>query len=268
MASSRKLHMRNSRPASDYTVQALARGLAVLDAFAVADPKLGISEVARISRLPVPTVFRLLATLESAGYVERLPDGQFRPSYRVLRLGEAALRGSDLVEVSSGMLRHLAESTGLSVNLGVLSGTYVLYLVRQRGTALVSANLQAGSILPAVYSSLGKAMLADLEEADLDARLTGWDFTQSPSSKSVRSMADLKKQLELVRQKGFAIQDEEVARGLRAIAAPVRGANGRVAAAVNIASTSEAVSLDDLIRNYETVLKRVAQDLSSRLSSG
>lgn len=260
--------MRKNKPSSDYTVQALARGLAVLDAFASADPKLGISEVARISGLPVPTVFRLLATLEAAGYVERLPDGQFRPSYRVLRLGEAALRGSDLVELSSGMLRHLAESTGLSVNLGVLSGAHVLYLVRQRGTALVSANLQAGSILPAVYSSLGKAMLAQLDVVDLEARLEGWDFSQRPSSNSVRSIEALKEQLERVRRDGFAVQDEEVARGLRAIAVPVKSANGSVVAAVNIASTSDDVSVEDLIARYDEVLKRVAQDLCSRLSHG
>lgn len=257
--------MRSPRPNSNYTVQALARGLAVLDAFAGPSPKLGVSDVATIAGLPKPTAFRLLATLEQAGYVERLPDGFFRPSYRVLRLGEAALRGSDLVEISAGILRHLAETTGLSVNLGVLSGANVLYLVRQRGSALVSANLQAGSILPAVYSSLGKAMLADLSDAELANQLGDWDFSQAPTSKSVKSMRALKKQLRAARENGFSVQDEEVARGLRAVAAPIRSSNGRAVAAVNVATTAGEIPLSTLVSDYHDTLLNVAQDLSTRL---
>lgn len=237
----------------------------MLDAFAGDVPKLGVSEVARIVQLPTSTTFRLLATLEDAGYLERLPDGDFRPSYRVLRLGDAALRGSDLVEVSTGILRSLAESTGLSVNLGVLSGDHVLYLIRQRGSALVSANLQVGSTLPAVYSSMGKAMLAFLEPTDLELRLRGWDFSRGLSTRSVRSLAALRRQLAQVRIDGYSAQDEEVALGLRAIAAPVRTSNGRVVAAVNLASTASEFDLGRLITKFKDPLLDVARDLSSRL---
>lgn len=261
----KRIKMRKVRPPSEYRVEALARGLAVLDAFAGDVPKLGVTDVARIAGLPTSTTFRLLATLEVAGYLERLPDGEFRPSFRVLRLGDAALRGSDLVEVSSGILRHLAESTGLSVNLGVLNGDHVLYLIRQRGTALVSANLQVGSTLPAVYSSMGKVMLAFLEPKDLEARLQGWDFSSGLSTRSVRSLTALKRQLAQVRVDGYSAQDEEVAPGLRAIAAPVRNSDGRVVAAVNLASTASEFDLDLLISRFRGPLLDVARDLSSRL---
>lgn len=260
--------MRKVRPPAEYRVEALARGLAVLDAFAGDVTKLGVTEVAQIVGLPTSTTFRLLATLEVAGYLERLPDGEFRPSIRVLRLGDAALRGSDLVEVSSGLLRNLAESTGLSVNLAVLNGNHVLYLIRQRGAALVPANRQVGSTLPAVYSSLGKAMLAYLEPTDLEKRLAGWDFSRGPSTRSVLSLAALKKQLAQVRRDGYSTQDEEIAPGLRAIAAPVRNFDGSIVAAVNLASTSSEIDLDLLINKFKQPLLEVAGDLSRRLGNG
>jgi len=260
--------VRKTREPSEYRIEALARGLAVLDAFSGNAPKMGIAEVARIVELPIPTTFRLLATLQVAGYLERLPDGEYRPGFKVLRLSDAALRGSDLVEVSSGVLRNLAESTGLSVNLGVLTGNHVLYLIRHRGSALVSANLQVGSTLPAVYSSIGKVLLAFLEPVELKERLRGWDFKQAPNSNSVSSLAALQRQLAQVRINDFAVQDGEVALGLRAIAAPVRNVEGRVVAAVNLASTTGEFDAEALIEKWRAPLLDVTRDLSRRLGHG
>lgn len=98
-----------ARPAGSYRVEALAKGLRVLNTFADAGPLLTLSEIAEMTELPMPTAFRLAATLEEAGYIERMPNGAYRPALKVLALGQASLRGSDLVEISSppsGARRH------------------------------------------------------------------------------------------------------------------------------------------------------------------
>jgi IclR family pca regulon transcriptional regulator len=93
----------------------------------------------------MPTAFRLVATLASEGFLERLPDGVVRPGAAVLTLGFAALHGLDLVQTSAVILRELARETQQTVNLGVLSDDEVLYLVRLYGNALVTANVTVGS---------------------------------------------------------------------------------------------------------------------------
>jgi len=180
-------------------------------------------------------------------------------------LGESALKGSDLVEVSSGLLRSFSESTGLSVNLGVLAGDKVLYLVRQRGAALVSANLQAGSTLPSVYTSLGKVMLAFGDPVIVEAIMRGWDFSRPPATGSVKSKTALNRQLAQVRVNGYSVQDEEIAQGLRAVAVPIRGDGGRVIAAINLASATSDSSLSVLLDVHKQPLLDLARELSFRL---
>ena len=111
-------------------------------------------------------------TLTAEGYLDHLPNGDYRPGVRTLTLGTAALRSLDLVGIATPKLQRLGEATGETVNLAVLTGDRVLYLVRLRNSDLVTANIQVGSTLPAVTTSIGKLLLAHLDEADLRARIT------------------------------------------------------------------------------------------------
>ena len=219
-----------------YTVEALAKGLRILALFSERRTELRLTEIVALSGLPMPTAFRLVATLESEGYLERLPGGAVRPSAAVLTLGFAALRGLDLVQTSTLILRDLFARTQQTVNLGVLSHDQVVYVARlQSDTVLVTANVTVGSSLPAIVTSMGKVLLAFTPEADVAARITRATFGGSWGPNAVRNATALRKQLAQIRTDGFAVQDEELASGLRSIAAPVRQADGRVIAAVNVA---------------------------------
>lgn len=256
---------RRTRASGSYRVEALAKGLRILDAFATAGPVLSLGEVVEMTGLPMPTAFRLVATLEDAGYLERELTGAYRPSLRVLPLGQASLEGSDVVSVARGPLRALADRTGQTVNLGVLSGDQVLYLIRQRNADLVTANLQVGSTLPAVYSSLGKVLLAFLGADELHSRLADWSFERPPGPHAVTSRAELERQLEQVQKSGYAVQDQEVAAGLRAVAAPIRNRDGRVVAAMNLAVKAADCTLEHLLDSYKEPVLAVASEISTRL---
>lgn len=254
-----------ARPAGSYRVEALAKGLRVLNTFADAGPLLTLSEIAEMTELPMPTAFRLAATLEEAGYIERMPNGAYRPALKVLALGQASLRGSDLVEISRAPLQALADTTGHTVNLATLTGDRVLYLVRLRNGDLVTANIHVGSTLPAVYSSLGKAILAYLTPRELESRLSGHMFGAVAGPNAVRSLKALQLQLRKVREDGYAVQDEEVAAGLRAVAAPIRNRDGQVIAAINIAVQATDMTLDELLGAHLAQLREVASQISLRL---
>jgi IclR family pca regulon transcriptional regulator len=251
-----------------YQVEALARGLRILALFSDRRTSLMLKEMAELTGLPLPTVFRLVATLEAAGCVERSDDGSYRPGLAVLTLGFAALRGDDVLEAADRRLRRLAAETGETVNLGSLRGAQVLYLVRIRNDAnLVTANLQVGSTLPAIHSSLGKLLLAHLSPDELAALEPEFAFDNDAGPNAVRSATALRRQLDEIRADGHAVQDEEVAHGLRSIAAPVRADDGRVAYAVNIAVPASQRTVDELVAELLPPLTAACEELSLRLGA-
>jgi IclR family pca regulon transcriptional regulator len=219
----------------EYRVEALAKGLRILSLFDEKRPSWRVSDLAAAAGLPMPTVYRAVMTLAAEGYLDHLPNGDYRPGVRTLTLGTAALRSLDLVAIATPKLQQLAQRTGETVNLAVLSGDRVLYLVRLRNSDLVTANIQVGSTLPAVHTSIGKLLLGYLDEADLKARVTDASFAANSGPNAKLSLAELLDELAAVREQGWAMQDEELAYGLRSVAAPIISPDGRVLAGVNVA---------------------------------
>ncbi|MFE7272588.1 IclR family transcriptional regulator [Streptomyces sp. NPDC057623] len=248
-----------------YRIEALAKGLRVLAMFSERRPALRVSDLVEQTGIPMGSLFRIVATLESEGYLEQLPDGRYRPDSKVLTLGFAALQGLDLVQTATGPLQTLSDNTGETVNLGVLSGDQVLYLVRLRNSELVTANIQVGSTLPAVYASMGKVLLAYLDGGQLDALLRPESFVEGAGPHAVRSRTALDQQLALIRERGYALQDQEVAHGLRSIAAPVRDQSGKVVASVNVAVQAVGYDVERLLNEFKQPLLDTCAEISLRL---
>ena len=248
-----------------YRIESLAKGLRVLGLFSERRPALRMTELAEAAGLPMPTLFRIVATLEDEGYLEQLPDGRYRPGVKILTLGYAALQDQDLIEAATAPLHALADLTKETVNFGVLTGDRVLYLVRLRNAELVTANIQVGSTLPAVYASMGKVLLAHLDPAELDTVLRGDSFSPGAGPNAVRTRTALDEQLGQIRGRGYAVQDQEVAHGLRSIAAPVHDGTGRVAAAVNIAVQAAEYDIERILTDLKQPLLDTCADISLRL---
>ncbi|WNM25576.1 IclR family transcriptional regulator [Demequina capsici] len=251
-----------------YRIEALAKGLAVLRLFDETVTGLKLRDISERTGIPMPTAFRVVATLEGEGFLERTDDGTIRPGVAVLTLGSAALRGSSLVQVAERPLRRLAESTGETVNLGVLLGDQVLYLVRLRNSDLVTANVQVGSTLPAAYTSMGKLLLAYLSVDERHEALRTHDFTAAVGPNAARSLAEVDAAADAIRAEGFAIQDQEVAIGLRSVSVPVFGRGERPVAAINIAVAANRHDAADLRGTLLDALRATAQDISLRLAAG
>ncbi|WP_226967162.1 IclR family transcriptional regulator [Streptomyces phaeolivaceus] len=248
-----------------YHVEALAKGLRLLGLFSEQRPSMKLSDMAAETGVPLPTAFRLAATLVTEGFLEQLPNGAYRPAPQVLTLGFSALRGLDLVQLAEGPLRRLADATSQTVNLGTLSDDYVLYLIRLRNNDLVTANIQVGSRLPAVGTSIGKMLLSGLDDTELERRLTEKSFSGATGPNAIRSLDGLRDALSGIREQGHVVQDEELAYGLRSVAAPITDATGSVVAAANVAVPAREFPMERLLGEMCQPLKDACREISRLL---
>ena len=253
------------KAANQYRIESLAKGLSILRLFDERTVSLKLRDICDLTGILMPTAFRIVSTLEEDGFLDRSPDGTFRPGVSVLTLGSAALRGSSIVQVSEKPLRDLADSTGETVNMGVLLGSDVLYLVRLKNADLVTANVQVGSTLPAVYTSMGKMLLAYLSPDALTAVLGAHPFDIGAGPNAVGTRAELDARLAAIRDQGYSIQDQELAAGLRSVSVPIFGREPVPAAAINIAVSSSRRDLGSLRSELLPMIQATAQEISLRL---
>jgi IclR family pca regulon transcriptional regulator len=246
----------------DY-VQSLERGLSVILAFADHHPRLTLSEVASIAGLSRPTTRRLLLTLEALGYVKA--DGRsFSLTPHVLALGHAYLNSLDLTAIAQPLMERIVAEVHETCTLATLDGSDIVYVSRISTRRISSLSLVVGTRLPAYASAMGQAILADLRPAGLRHYL---DITElAPiTPHTLRTEAALRERLTRVRERGWAEVNQELETGLRSIAVPVRGSDGRVFAALGISSS--AATMQELRGRHLTLLLQAAAEISSRLGS-
>jgi IclR family pca regulon transcriptional regulator len=249
--------------------QSLERGLAILSAFTSTRPLLGVSELAREVGLSRSSAHRYIATLAALGYLEQdRATRRYRLGPRVLDLGFSAINSMELRQIAAPDLQTLSDSTGHTVNMAVLDGIDILYVDRCRsashGQRDIDLNLHVGSRLPAYCTSMGKVLLAGLPPDELDARLGQMELVQRGPN-TITARARLREELAQVRERGLAVNNEELAFGLRAIAVPVVGQEGNVVAAINLAVHRSFVSLEDLVVRLGPVLTATARGISTRI---
>jgi IclR family pca regulon transcriptional regulator len=248
--------------------QSLERGLALLSAFS-GKPQQGISELARATGLTRSTTHRYVSTLAALGYLQQdAATRRYRLGPRVLDLGFSAINSMEVREISAPHLQALSDETGHTVNMAILDGTDIVYVERCRcaasGQREIDLNLHVGSRLPAYCTSMGKVLLAFMSPAERQARLDEIELApRGPNTLTTRSA--LCAELERVRAAGLAVNDEELAYGLRSIAAPIRTRSGEAAAAINLAVHRKTVSMDTLVRRLAPALTRCAAEISARI---
>jgi len=248
--------------------QSLERGLAILGCFTPARPVLGIADIADELGMSRSTTHRYVITLVALGYLEQGASRKYRLGLRVTDLGMSALNSTGLREHARPYLEELRQRTSYTASLGVLDGTEVLYVDRvrsfRRGQNQTDLGLQAGSRVPAYCTAMGKMLLAHLPDGQLrDTLAETKPAKQGP--KTITSKKKLKDELEKVREAGFAVDDEELAAGLYAIAAPVRNESRDVVAAVNLSAPSSMIALEELVDALGPHLVSTADRISARL---
>ena len=222
-------------------VQSLLRGLGLLERLAETDQGMGLTELALAVGLAPSTAHRLLRSLEKRHFVHHDAErGLWFIGVRAFAIGNAFLRGQDFVALAWPVMRRLMESVGETVNLAVLEGGHAVYLAQVECHEVMRASARPGARAPLHGSGVGKALLAAVP-AEEAAALLGKGPLPRFTPKTVTAPADLRPQLPLVRRQGFAVDDEEQTVGMRCVAAPVFGADGRPVAAVSVSGPTARI---------------------------
>jgi IclR family transcriptional regulator, pca regulon regulatory protein len=250
---------------SDF-VQSLDRGLAVIRAFGPDRDRLSLSEVARATGLTRAATRRFLLTLVQLGYVRN--DGrEFSLRPRVLELGYAYLSGLALPEIASPHLEELVAKVRESSSVSVLDGDYIVYVARVPTKRIMTVAISVGTRFPAYATSMGRVLLGAMSPEELDRYLTEADLA-ALTGRTVTSPDELRDILSEVSRQGYAIVDQELEEGLRAVAAPIHGAAGTVTAAINVSAHASRVSLaamkTDLLPALQETARRIEADLRSQ----
>lgn len=237
-------------------IEALARGLDVLRCFDPGRPAMSLSEVAAAVGLARPTARRILITLEQLGYV-RSDDTGFRLTPRVLDLGMAYIGSAGMWEIARPHLQELVSTTNESCSIAQLVGSDIVYVVRVAVPKLVTLAVTIGTRFPAAQTSLGKVLLAALSADELDHVLA------EPSRSGITprwqpDRAELDDVLRDVRTQGWAATDEELAAGIRSVAAPIRNQDGTVVASVNVNAHAAETSMHTLLDQHLPSLSEAA----------
>ncbi|MFF5991838.1 IclR family transcriptional regulator domain-containing protein [Prauserella flavalba] len=249
------------RDAGPDFIEALARGLDVLRGFQPGRPHMTLSEVATTTGLARPTARRILITLQELGYVHSGPHG-FSLTPRVLELGMAYIGSRNVWELAEPHLRALVDRTGESCSIAQLDGSDIVYVARVAVPKLVTLAVTIGTRFPAVQTSLGKVLLAALDPEELDELLA----TPSRSGIEPRwqpGRAELDAVLRDTRAKGWAVTDQDLALGIRSVAAPIRDGNGRTVAAVNVNAHAAETTVEHLVDHHLPILLRTASAISA-----
>ncbi|GAB4098545.1 IclR family transcriptional regulator domain-containing protein [Sinomonas halotolerans] len=219
--------------ASDAHVQSLARGLAVIRAFDAEHQEMTLSEVAVRTALTRATARRFLHTLVALGYVRT--DGRlFSLTPLVLQLGYAFLSGQRLPELAQPILEDLSHRHGESTSLAILDGTDIVYLTRIHTRRIMTVGISPGTRFPAHATSMGRVLLAALSPGELADYFAHAELAPL-TPRTLTSREAIEAELARVREAGYAVVDQELEVGLRSVAVPVIGAEGRAVAAINVA---------------------------------
>jgi len=242
-------------------VEALARGLEVIRTFDRLHLKQTISQISERTLLARPTVLRLLITLEELGYV-RCNESHYSLTPKVVDLGMAYISALGLYGAAKPHMENLSKKVDQSVSLAELDGSDIVYTGRVEVPKIVSVGVTVGARLPSASTALGRVLLAAIPDVELQNVLS----TPSLSMYTPRTrftVEQIRPTLHTVREQGWAESDEDLQYGVQAIAAPLRGEDGRVIAAIGLGTHTSEVGKEIVRERYLPLLLETAHSIES-----
>lgn len=244
---------------------AVERALNILEATAQRREGLTNSELSRRLEIPKSSASYILRTLERRGYLRRdAESGRYRLGLKLLSLGSETQAGLDVNEVALPLMRALVERCGLTCHLAVLDRGEAVYVERVEAPGFFKVNTWVGRRMYLHSTSVGKALIAWLPKAEIDALLRDQPMKKR-TPKTVTSVSRLATDLERVRNQGYAVDDEENSLGARCFGAPIFDPLGNVVAALGISGTltqTEPTKLPRIIEALKDTARRVSRQLA------
>ena len=250
------------QPGDSY-VQSFARGLEVIRSFSAQAPEQTLSEVAARTGLTRAGARRILLTLQTLGYVDS--DGKhFRLTARILDLGFAYLSSLPIWNLAEPVMEALVDEVKESSSAAVLEGTDIVYVLRVPTHKIMSIGLGVGSRLPAWCTSMGRVLLAGLDDEEVLRRLKA-ARPKALTKHTVTDVDTLLAKVQQVRRQGWSLVNQELEEGLISLAAPITDRGGRIIAALNLSGQANRTSAKVAQETLLPALQRAARTISQRL---
>lgn len=247
-----------------YVVPGLERGLRMLQLFDRKRRALTVAEMARALTVPRSTAFRLARTLEIFGFLERDGD-HYGIGPAVLRLGFESIAALDLSELGRPVVERLCEASGLPSQLVIRDGREVVVVLKSSPPGALVTNVTVGTRFPAHATILGRVLLSDVDDVTLSGLYRGSTLPKV-GPHTPRSLAELKRLLRQDRTCGYAVSEAFFEQGISAVAAPVKGEDGRIVAAISLAVQRSTLEPATFRERLVTLVVRAADELSHRLN--
>lgn len=249
----------------DSYVQSFARGLKVIGCFSAEAPAQTLTEVAVRSGLSRAGARRILLTLQTLGYVHS--DGRlFRLTPRMLDLGFAYLSSMPIWNLAEPAMQALATRVGESCSAAVLEGSDIVYVMRVPTHKILSIGLGVGSRLPAYCTSLGRMLLADLDDEHA-LEVIASSPRRALTRHTLTEPEEVLARVRLARRQGWCLVNQELEEGLVSLAAPLRDRSGRAVAALNISGQVNRTSARQMQESMLPELRQTAATISALLSA-
>lgn len=240
----------------------LAKGLAIIEAFSV-HPVMSVADAARASGATRAAARRCLLTLVELNYLE-LSGRDFRPLPRLRRLGGMMSERDKLAHIAQPLLERARDEVSESVSLAVLDDDQSLFIARAEAQHYVQTGVRVGATLPLYCSATGRILLGRHTDEDIARRLSRHPMI-ARAPRTLTTIPDILSAIRTAAKNGYAIIDEELAPGIRAMAVPVFGANGDIVATVSVSAASARVKVSDLRKHILPVLLACAEQISQPL---
>ena len=242
-------------------VNSLEKGLMVLKVLANASKGMTLSEVALACGTSRASARRFLLTLDELGFVEQI-DKRFELTPKVLTLGGQRFDSGLLWQTAKPLMQALSHELNESCSAGIRDGDEIVYVARVAASRIMSVSLDIGSRLPAISTSMGRVILADISDGCFASFLTKARLDKL-TPYTLTDPIELRDAVQKVREDGYSIIDQELELGLRSIAVPVRNAQGRVFAGLNISTQAARVEVRQMTEDFLPPLKETAEKISN-----
>ncbi|SPJ24333.1 IclR family transcriptional regulator domain-containing protein [Palleronia abyssalis] len=226
-------------------VEALAKGLAIIEAFDSVHPEMTLSEIARRVGLSPAAARRSLITLSHLGYVGQTAK-RFHLTPKVMSLGSGVYFSAGIDEILQPAVRGIVETFGDASSVGVLSGDDVIYVAHYSQQRARRKAAVVGACYPAYATSMGRILLAGRTDEEIDAYLARYD-PQRLTEKTCTNPKALRAEVMVARRNGYSTTVDQLDYGITALAVPIRDAQGRTVAALNTSGYTGMVSPDELV---------------------
>lgn len=225
-----------------------------------------LAELCRLLEFPKPTVYRMLVTLESLGYVHQNPKTlAYRASMKIFELGNRVLQNLSIAEIAKAVMIKLAEKTNETVNLGLLSGTDGICIEKAETKQRLRIDQPVGSSSKAYHTAMGKSILAFLPEEEIRELFSNHTFSAGKPN-SIKDFTTLEKELKRTRNCGYAVDNEEFEIGVHCVGAPIFDHTNKVVAGLSIARPISRIGEITSFHLIKLVME-AATTISSKLGS-